>query len=157
MSRLTTIARRMGHRPWFAAVSRRILPPVDRWLLRRTRGRRSVSSQLDLPCLLLTTTGRKSGQARTQPLLYINDGDGYVVIGSNWGQQHHPAWTANLLADPSATVTVADRVVAVHAVLATGTERERLRELLIGMWPAYQTYERRAAGRELRIFRLGPA
>jgi deazaflavin-dependent oxidoreductase (nitroreductase family) len=157
MSRLTTIARQIGHQAWFAAVGRRVLPPLDRWLLRRTRGRRSVSSQLDLPCLLLTTTGRKSGQARTQPLLYITDGDGYVVIGSNWGQQHHPAWTANLLAEPAATVTVEDRVVAVRAVLASGAERERLRQLLIGMWPAYRTYEQRAAGRTLRIFRLAPA
>src|SRR5690606_9897492 len=107
-----------------------------------------------LPSLLITTTGRTTGKPRTNPLLYAPDGDGFVVIGSNWGQAHHPAWSANLLANPHATVTVQGTPISVRARLAEGAERERLRALLLRVWPAYATYEQRAAGRTLRIFRL---
>jgi deazaflavin-dependent oxidoreductase (nitroreductase family) len=156
MSRLVTVVQRLGQQRWFAFAGRWFVP-VDRWLFRHTRSRWSALGRSGPPFLLLTTTGRRSGQARTQPLLYAPDGDGFVVIGSNWGQRHHPAWSANLLADPAATVTVDDRVVPVHAVYATGAERERLWQLLVERWPAYQTYAQRAGGRRLRVFRLGPA
>src|SRR5947207_796122 len=80
MSRLTAIVQRLGHQRWFGALGRRYVP-LDRWLFRHTRGRWSVLSRSDLPSMLLTTTGRRSGEARTQPLLYAPDGDGYVVVG----------------------------------------------------------------------------
>lgn len=155
MSRLTTVIQRLGHRRWFAALGRRFAP-VDRWLFRRSAGHWTVLGRSQLPCLLLTTTGRRSGQPRTQQLLYAPDGDGYVVVGSNWGQQHHPAWSGNLLAHPDATVTVGARTVPVRAVLATGAERERLWTMLVALWPAYDTYLERAGGRPLRLFRLEP-
>ncbi len=154
MSRLTRTLQTLGHRRWFAALGRTIVP-LDRWLFRRSDGRWAVLGRARLPCLLLTTTGRRSGEPRQQPLLYAPDGDGYVVVGSNWGQQHHPAWSANLLANPEATVRVGDRVVPVRAALARGAERERLWALLVGLWPAYETYRERA-GRDLRVFRLSP-
>jgi deazaflavin-dependent oxidoreductase (nitroreductase family) len=152
MSRFSAVVRRLGHRRWFAAVGRRYVP-VDRWLFRHTGGRWSA---LGLQSLLLTTTGRRSGEPRTQPLLYAPDGDGYVVVGSNWGQRHHPAWTGNLLADPSASVTIRGRTTPVRARLVTGAERERLWAELVRLWPAYETYEDRAGGRDLRLFRLSP-
>ena len=155
MSGYSRLVQRLGHQRWFAGLGRRMVP-VDRWLQRATRGRWSAIGRHGLPALLLTTTGRRSGEPRTQPLLYAPDGDGYVVIGSNWGQPHHPAWTANLLAHPDATVAIGGAAIPVHAVLATGPERDRLRQLLLHQWPAYATYEQRAAGRELRIFRLAP-
>jgi deazaflavin-dependent oxidoreductase (nitroreductase family) len=147
------LIRKLGHQPWFAATARRLVP-VDRWLADRTAGRWSAIGRHGLPALLLTTTGRKSGQPRTQPLLYAADGDAFVVLGSNWGQRHHPAWSANLLAAPAATVTVDGTPIPVRATLATGAERERLWRLALDVWPAYRTYERRADGREIRIFRL---
>jgi deazaflavin-dependent oxidoreductase (nitroreductase family) len=155
MSRLTTTLQRLGHRRWFATVSRRLVP-VDRWLSRRTGGRWSPLRGTTLSYLLLTTTGRRSGEPRSQPLLYAPDGNGYVVVGSNWGQTHHPGWTANLLANPEATVTLDGKTVAVRAVLATGAERERLWAKLVALWPAYETYVERAGGRKLRLFRLEP-
>lgn len=79
-----------------------------------------------------------------------------MVIGSNWGRPDHPQWTANLLADPYATVTLHGRTVPVRAGLATGAERDRLWRLGLDVWPAYQTYARRAAGRDIRVFRLAP-
>jgi deazaflavin-dependent oxidoreductase (nitroreductase family) len=150
MSGLLALARRLGDRSWFAALGRAYMP-LDRVIGRMTKGRFVA---LGMPSLLLTTTGRKSGQPRTSPLLYVADGDAFVVIGSNWGQGHHPAWSSNLLANPDATVTLRGEYIPVHARLVEGAERERLRERLVRMWPAYTAYERRAGGRELRVFRL---
>lgn len=155
MSAYTRLVQRLGHRRWFAAVAAR-LAPVDGRVQRWTRGRWSLIGRHRLPSLLLTTTGRRSGLPRTQPLLYARDGADFVVTGSNFGQQQHPAWTANLLADPEATVTVDGTPVQVRAVPVDGQERERLWNLLVATWPAYTTYRQRAAGRQIRVFRLTP-
>ncbi|GAB3872288.1 hypothetical protein GCM10027610_137470 [Dactylosporangium cerinum] len=95
------ILKRLGHRPWFAAAARRVVR-LDRWLQRRSKGRIVPINAAGVNTLLLTTTGRRSGQPRSQPLLFVRDGGDFIVIGSNWGQAHHPAWTSNLLADPAA-------------------------------------------------------
>jgi deazaflavin-dependent oxidoreductase (nitroreductase family) len=109
-----------------------------------------------VPSLLITTTGRRSGQPRSNPLLYVPDGDGYVVTGSNWGKKEQPAWALNLLAEPAATVTVRGARIPVRARAVEGAERDRLWGLLVAQWPAYQTYVRRAGGRNIRVFRLEP-
>ncbi len=145
---------RLGHKRWFARLGRALVP-ADRLVGRLTRGRFVALGAR--PSLLLSTTGRRSGVRRTSPLLYARDGDSFVVIGSNWGQRTHPAWTGNLLADPAATLTIAGREIPVRAALVTGADRERLRGLLLAVWPPYETYERRAGGRRLRIFRLRPS
>jgi len=151
----TRLVQHLGPRRWFAAVAAR-LAPLDGRVQRWTRGRWSLIGRHQLPSLLLTTTGRRSGLERTQPLLYARDGTDFVVTGSNFGQQQHPAWTANLLARPEATATVDGTPVPVRAVLATGEERDRLWKLLVATWPAYTTYRQRAAGRQIRVFRLIP-
>jgi deazaflavin-dependent oxidoreductase (nitroreductase family) len=143
---------RLGHQKWFAAVGRRLVP-VDRAIIRATKGKLSVIGRHGLPQCLLTTTGVRSGQPRTTPLLYAVDGESFVVAGSNWGQRHHPAWTANLRANPEAVLTLGDERVPVRGRLATGAERARLWELLLAAWPAYRTYDERA-GREIRVFVL---
>jgi deazaflavin-dependent oxidoreductase (nitroreductase family) len=155
VSAFSTLLRRLGHRPWFAALGRRLVP-VDRWLSRRTHGRFTALGRPDLPSLLLTTTGRRSGQPRHTPLLYVPDGDAFVVVGSNWGQRDHPSWTVNLIAHPAATVAIGGREMPVRARLTAAAERERLLAQLTSVWPAYRTYQERAAGRELRVFRLEP-
>jgi deazaflavin-dependent oxidoreductase (nitroreductase family) len=151
MSVIASVARRLGGTRVFALVGRAYVP-IDRALGRISRGKLVAFGAL--PSLLITTTGRTSGAARTNPLLYAEDGDGLVVIGSNWGQTQHPAWSANLLAHPAATVTLGGEQFAVRARLVEGAERERLRSLLLKVWPSYAVYERRAGGRTLRIFRL---
>lgn len=156
MSPVAAVLRRLGHQRWFARLGRAYVP-LDTALGKLTRGRFVALSGRSLPSLLLTTTGRRTGQARTVPLLYAPDGDAFVVIGSNWGQRHQPAWSGNLLATPEATVTVGGRVVAVRARQVTGDERDDLFERLLGVWPAYHTYQTRAGDRELRVFRLEPA
>jgi deazaflavin-dependent oxidoreductase (nitroreductase family) len=153
MNPLASVARRLGGQRWFAVVGRAYVP-VDRLLGRLSKGRFVALGLRDLPSLLLTTTGRRSGEPRTTPLLYVLDTDAFVVAGSNWGQSHQPAWSGNLLAHPHAVVTVAGKKIPVRAHLAHGAERERLWQLMRGMWPAYDAYQKRAAGRDIRVFRL---
>ncbi|MEU4398692.1 nitroreductase family deazaflavin-dependent oxidoreductase [Micromonospora orduensis] len=153
MSVLGNLTRRVGHYRWFGAAAR-LLVPADRVVGRLTRGR--VVALGLLPSLLITTVGRRSGKPRSNPLLYVPDGDAYVVIGSNWGQTHQPGWAMNLLAEPTAEVAVKGQRIPVRAELATGAERDRLWHLLVTEWPAYRTYVQRAGGREIRIFRLVP-
>ena len=152
----TNVIRSLGHHPWFATVGRAAVP-IDRWLQRRTGGRITVIGRSALPTLLLTTRGRKSGLPRTVPLLYAPDGDGFVVTASNWGQQIHPAWSANLLASADATVLLSGgREIPVRATLAEGPERDRVWALVTRVWPAYDTYVVRS-GRAIRVFLLTPS
>src|SRR3954470_4174072 len=151
---LTALLRRVGRTRWFARTGRAV-SGIDRRLHPASRGRLSARGRPALPHLVLTTTGRTSGRPREALLLYAVDGDGWVLIGSNWGQEHHPAWSGNLLAEPRASVTVAGRTTPVVATLADEDERARLLPALLAVWPAYADYAERS-GRELRVFRLAP-
>ncbi|WP_280272779.1 nitroreductase/quinone reductase family protein [Nocardia wallacei] len=132
----------------------RKLTPLDRKVLERTAGRYTVLGPIGAPIILLTTTGRKSGQPRTAPLLYVHDGDTLYVIGSNFGQPHHPAWTANLLADPTATVTIAGERIPVHAdPIEDPARKEEIFTRFVQTTRAYATYRTRTT-RNLRIFAL---
>jgi deazaflavin-dependent oxidoreductase (nitroreductase family) len=148
---LNSIARWLSRQRWFARFFRWVVP-VHRAIARLTGGR--FVGYGVVPAMLLTTTGRRSGRPRTSPLLFARDGDGYVVTGSNWGQGQHPAWALNLRADPLATATVDGRRIPVRASLASGAERERLWAQMVGVWPPYETYRRRAGDRAIMVFRL---
>jgi deazaflavin-dependent oxidoreductase (nitroreductase family) len=91
--------------------------------------------------LLLTTTGRTSGEARTTPLIHVVDGDRWVVIASKGGAPDHPAWYKNLEADPDATIEVEADKVPVVATTAASEERERLWKAMTETWPAYDDYQ----------------
>lgn len=151
------LVRTLGHKRWFAATFRRLVP-MDRVVFRWTNGRFSpLGAGWLIPTLLLTTTGRRSGLPRSQPLVYAREGTDFLVIGSNWGQAHQPTWSGNLLANPDATVTVGGRRVPVTAALVPhGPEREQLFIKLANEWPAYRSYVDRAAHRDIRLFRLTP-
>ena len=103
---------------------RYVFTPIDRGVARMSGGRRRLSPQ-EIPQMLLTTTGRKSGEPRSTPVLYLREDDAYVIIGSNYGRSHHPAWTYNLAEHPSATVTIDGRATEVTARRATAEEFER--------------------------------
>ncbi len=138
------------------AVLGRALVPADRVLLRVSGGRFGVGAAVGLRTLLLTTVGRRSGEPRQVPLLYVERRGGYVVIGSNWGGRAHPAWSANLLAQPKATVAVGGRAVEVTGRLLTGAERQEMWDAVAAYWPAYDRYAERAEHREIRVFLLEP-
>jgi deazaflavin-dependent oxidoreductase (nitroreductase family) len=150
--RYQRLIQRIGHERWFAAVGRAV-SPVDAVIQRRSGGRLTILGSHILPQLLLTTTGRTSGQPRTVPLLYGRHGDDFIVVASNWGQPKHPAWSANLLAEPAASIEVDGRDLVVKAELVEGSKREQLWPDLLRVWPAYDTYEHRS-GRVLRVFLL---
>lgn len=131
----------------------RSLTPLDRRVLTRTRGKYTLLGPIGAPTLLLTTTGAKSGQPRTSPLLYIRSADKILVIGSNFGQAHHPAWTGNLRKNPSATVTIGGVDVPVRARQLEGDERQRAVDAFIEMTAVYATYLKRT-DRDIRVFEL---
>ena len=93
--------------------------------------------------LLLTTTGRSSGEERTTPLIHRVDGDDWVVVASKGGAPDHPHWYKNLVADPDATIQVEDDLIPVRAHTAEGEERERLWSAMNEVWPAYDEYQQR--------------
>jgi len=95
------------------------------------------------PCLLLTTTGRKSKQPRTTPLVYGRDGDNYLVIGSKGGRPTHPAWYLNLLENPGVELQVGAEIFPATARTAAGDERERLWGKMRSVYPLYDEYEAR--------------
>ncbi|HEY8775291.1 MAG TPA: nitroreductase family deazaflavin-dependent oxidoreductase [Gaiellaceae bacterium] len=124
----------------------RILGGVHRRIYRLTGGK--VGGRLGkLPVLLLTTTGRKSGRPRTQPLVYTQVGDGYAVIASKGGAAQHPLWYLNLREDPSAAVTVGRETRKVRARDAEGGERERLWRTLADLYPGYERYAQKTSRR----------
>ena len=93
--------------------------------------------------LILTTTGRRSGEPRSTPLIYGRHGDDLVVVASKGGAEEHPAWYVNLLAQPEVEVQVqADRFRA-RARTATPEEKPELWEMMVGRWPAYADYQRK--------------
>lgn len=103
----------------------RWLTPLDHQLLPRSKGRYTAPGPIGLPLLLLSTTGGKSGRRTETPLVCMRDGDRLYVIGSNFGQSKHPAWTSNLMADPKAWVTMGGKEIPVTATQVDGDEYDR--------------------------------
>lgn len=152
---ITPAVQRMAGAAWFAKVGPRVVPPLDR-ALNRASGGRFLLNQYILPGLVLTTTGHRTGQRRVTPLACLPEPDGsFVVVGSNFGREKHPAWTANLLHGPDAEVTYRGRTVPVTARLLEDGERTEVWPRLLKIWPVYDRYAERS-GRALRVFRLTP-
>lgn len=151
------VMRWLGHQQWFAWTAAR-LAPLDAKVVKKTGGKFGLLGNYGLPQCLLTTTGRKSGQQRTVTLLYGTQPSGEVVlIGSNFGQQHHPAWALNLEANPECVFDVDGvRTQMVARMVTDDAEREQLWQLMYEIWPAYAAYRGRA-GREIKIFVLTAA
>ena len=91
--------------------------------------------------LLLRTRGRKSGETRTAALLYLEDRDRFVVVGSKGGSDVPPAWLRNLEADPQVELQVGTRRFPAHARVATDAERRRLWPMVVEHWPDYASYQ----------------
>jgi len=123
---------------------------VFRWSGGRL-GRRMAANDI----LLLTSTGRRSGDRHTVPLLYLGNGERLVVFASFGGRDVHPDWYRNLLADPAAEVELPGRRLRVTAETVVGTERDRLWERAVAAYPAYAAYQRRTE-REIPVVMLRP-
>jgi deazaflavin-dependent oxidoreductase (nitroreductase family) len=108
-----------------------------------------------MDALLLTTTGRKSGERRSVAVNYMRDGDSYIVVASYAGEDRDPAWWRNLEADPLAELAAGGKRLEVRARQAEGEERERLWARLVEKDPAYAEYQQRTK-RRLPVVVLKP-
>jgi len=97
------------------------------------------------PLLLLTTTGAKSGETHTTPLVYSKDGDRYVIVASMGGAPKHPAWYFNIRADQDVTLEIGTEKFQATATIAEGAERDRLYEKQAEAMPAFNHYEAKTA------------
>lgn len=146
--------RTLGRTRAFAWVFSRMLPPIDARFSRRRHSLASLGT--DFPLCYLTTTGRRTGEQRTVPLLHVADGERVVLIASNWGRRNHPAWALNLDAIHAARVAVGGVERSYRARRATQEEKSRYWRDAVSFWPGYDDYRNRA-GREIRVFVLEPA
>ena len=135
---------------WFGP---RLFAPIDTWLYPRVHGAVVSAGPPVLPLLMLTTWSRRSGRAWAVPLLYLRRDDDLLVVASNWGRAKHPAWSANLLAKPTAVVQIGSVAYAVTARLLALEEKAHLWPELCDFCPVWQSYADRS-GRDLRVFSL---
>lgn len=149
------VVARFSRSRFFRRVGPTVMPPLERVWARVSGGRYPLSGVI-VPSLVLHTTGAKSGLPRQTELMFCPEPGGRMLVtGSNFAGAQHPAWSANLLAHPEASVTVRGRDIAVCAELVGDDEREAVWAYIEEQWPGYRGYER-SSGRTLRIFRLLP-
>jgi deazaflavin-dependent oxidoreductase (nitroreductase family) len=132
-----------------------VAPQIDKAVIPRTRGRLSAMGFDKVG--LVTSTGAKSGQPRTHPLALLDDGDGLLAIGSNYGRANHPAWSANLLAHPECMVEFKGPPAPYTAEPLTGEARAKAWATAVDFYAGYENYRTNCAPREIRVFRLRPA
>ena len=136
------------------ATGLRLVGKLNAPVYRLTGGR--VGGKLGkAPILLLTTTGRKSGQPRTAPVLYLADEDRFVVINTNAGNDKTPAWSLNLRANPEAEVEIGRKRIPVRSRLAEGDERADLWRRHMQQYEGWDFYESQL-DREVGVFVLEP-
>jgi deazaflavin-dependent oxidoreductase (nitroreductase family) len=128
---------------------------VHIWVYRHTNGRLGARL-LWFPAALLTTTGRKSGEPRTTPTLYLRDGDRVILPASFGGRADNPTWYHNLKANPNVEVQIRGDLLHLVARDATDGERERYWPRLIKIYPPYRGY-REATDRVIPLVVCEPA
>ena len=128
---------------------------LDPFLFRLTRGRFTTLGPVVIPQLVLTTTGRKSGQPRDAQLVYTEIDDGIYIVASNFGGQKHPAWSHNLTANPEATVLIRGSAFEVVARQLSESEKQEKWDLLVANIPNYDVYKTRTE-RNFKVYQLVP-
>lgn len=156
--RLTTaedISERVAMSPVGYRYLLHLAPRIDKVVIPRTQGRWSSAGR-DIVGML-TSTGAKSGEERSQPLLFVPGDDGSLLaIGSNYGRAWHPGWVYNLAANPSCTVTFRGETKSYVARELEGAEREAAWARAVDSYRGYAAYERRARPRRIKLFLLEP-
>ncbi|HZU47176.1 MAG TPA: nitroreductase family deazaflavin-dependent oxidoreductase [Mycobacterium sp.] len=113
---------------------------INTWLYKATGGRIGGKFLQGAPVALLTTTGRKTGQPRVSPLLYLRDGDRVIVVASHGGREKNPMWYLNLKANPQVQVQIKKEVLNLTARDATEEERAKYWPQLVKMYSSYEDY-----------------
>jgi deazaflavin-dependent oxidoreductase (nitroreductase family) len=132
----------------------RFFSALNRGFYRLTRGK-ILNTFRGAPVVLLTTKGRKTGKARTWPLLTVKEGESYAFAGSFGGHDQHPGWYHNLVADPNVTVHDEGREVRGRARVVTGPERDRLYRQFVDVYSTYAAYAQ-ATDREIPVVVVDP-
>ncbi|OBF87990.1 hypothetical protein A5791_18940 [Mycobacterium sp. 852002-51163_SCH5372311] len=114
---------------------------INTWLYKATGGKLGGKFLQGAPVALLTTTGRKTGQPRASPLLYMRDGDRVIVVASHGGREKNPMWYLNLKADPKVSVQIKDEVLHLKARDASDDERAKYWPQLVKMYSSYEDYQ----------------
>jgi deazaflavin-dependent oxidoreductase (nitroreductase family) len=128
---------------------------LNTWAYRASGGRIGGRFLRGAPVLLLITTGRRSGQPRTAPLLYLQDGDRYVVVASKGGMSQHPLWFRNLEANPEVEIEIGTRRTPMTARRASDAEKTALWPRLTAMYRDYDDYQARTE-RNIPVVILSP-
>ena len=121
----------------------------------RANGGETSGAFAGAPLLLLNSTGAKSGEIRTSPVVHTRDGDRYVIIASKAGADTNPSWYHNLLANPRATIEVGTETITVEASTAEGDERTRLYDAQAALMPNFAEYAQKTT-RQIPVFILTP-
>lgn len=151
MNPYRAIIKWLGKFKWFATFGRKVLTPLDRYAKKLPFAATTFAT--GFPMGYLTTRGRKSGEWRTVPLLYVTTPDGHAaVVGTNFGQPKHPAWVHNLIANTKAKWMIEEEH-PIRARLAGDLEYMALWPQFVAIWPGYETYLERS-GRQPHIFIL---
>jgi deazaflavin-dependent oxidoreductase (nitroreductase family) len=133
----------------------KVMSALNTWAYRASGGRIGGRFMRGAPVLLLNTIGRKSGRTRTAPLLYLQDGERYVVVASKGGMSHHPLWYRNLEANPQVEVELGTRKLPMTARRATDAEKAAFWPRLVAMYRDYDDYQARTE-RNIPVVILSP-
>ncbi len=148
----TILATRLGS--WFFG---RTLHIFDRFIGRMSGGRTSFTELFGgVPVITLTTIGAKSGLPRMTTLLGLTKAEKIILIATNYGRSHHPAWYLNLKANPNVTVTHKGRTESYRADEAQGEEREQSWRIAVKCYPGYENYRKWAGARQIPVILLSP-
>jgi deazaflavin-dependent oxidoreductase (nitroreductase family) len=145
------VLRRVAHYHWFGVLAVHVVTPIDRAVIKASRGRLSMTGP-EFKTMLLTTTGRKSGKQHTIPVAYVRDGKKVVAVSSNVGLQTAANWPKNLLADPRARIEISGIAADYRSRLATDEEVARYMPRLTAIWPWMDTYYERTGVRNVFVF-----
>ncbi len=133
----------------------RVMSAVNTWMYRASGGRVGGRWMYDAPIFLLTTVGRKSGQKRTTPLLFLEDGDRIVTVASQGGMSKDPLWIRNIDANPDVEAQVGSKKRSMRARRATAEEKAKYWPALCRMYPDYADYQARTI-RDIPVVLLDP-
>lgn len=132
-----------------------VIPHLDR-LVSRVSGGRTTLTRLMMPMVILFAVGARSGKERATPLAAFPYEGGWIIIGSNFGRENHPAWSGNLLATPDVWAEPGTGRIPVRANLLEGEERQRAWDHVLTRWSTFAQYDARTPHREIRVFHLVP-
>ena len=148
-------------RPWSKSEEKigsfavQMMSKANTWIYRASGGKLGAKFVGGAPVFLLITKGRKSGEPRTAPLIYLQDGDDYVLVASKGGMSHHPAWYLNLEANPECEVEIGRARSPMRARRVSDEEKATLWPRLLAIYPDYDDYQARTE-RNIPVVRLSP-